>query len=123
MLDTVRCGHCGTLLSADSQCGSRCPKCRSSERKHEVELTEAVKVESKLKFTHRSPGKGKFRFKHTEGDDLFREIGKWNKVRRVIDRVRGRYEESVIDGETDEVIREVNEPLDQHIGRGTRPKK
>jgi hypothetical protein len=51
------------------------------------------------------------------GDDLHRDSGEWRKVTRVIDRENDRYSERVVD-EQGRVVREVDEPLNQHINRG-----
>ena len=43
------------------------------------------RVRAKKKSRHCSPGRAKFKIEHTEGDDLFKETGKCNKLMQVID--------------------------------------
>jgi hypothetical protein len=46
------------------------------------------------------------------------------KLRRIIDRRNNRYQELVVDPQTGETVREVDEPLSEHRGHGSaKPKK
>ena len=64
-------------------------------------------------------GRGKPFQEETVGDNLHRATGKWNRLRRLIDRRKDRYVEHIVDGETGEVIRAVDKPLSEHRGRGS----
>jgi len=93
-------------------------------RVFEEHLQDGITVDNKQKTRHRSPaGKNTFNVEVTEGDDLYRDTGKWNKLRRKVDRQGNNYQERIIDSETGEVIRDVNERLDQHKGHGGARKK
>jgi len=43
-------------------------------------------------------------------------------VELAVDRIRNRYYERIIDKESGEVVREVDEPLADHVGRGSAKK-
>jgi hypothetical protein len=67
---------------------------------------------------------------HVSGDsrvnDPRREdFGQWNKLSRTFHRNADPkwYEEGITDGKTEEVIREVSQPLSEHQGRGSARKK
>ena len=90
----------------------------------EVHMHNEVKFDVKEKSRHRSPaGKNTFNVEITEGNDLHRNTGKWNKLWRRVDREGNKYQERIIDGETGEIIRDVNEPLGQHKGPRSPRKK
>jgi hypothetical protein len=67
-------------------------------------------------------GKGKSKKRHfmeqVLGEDLDRSTGRWNRLTRVIDRLRDEYHEKITDSDGN-VIREVHERLRDHIGRGS----
>lgn len=52
------------------------------------------------------------------GDSYSYAQRRWVQLRRVIDRRNNRYQEKIEDPETGEVLRDVDEPLSDHIGRG-----
>jgi len=56
------------------------------------------------------------------GDDQFRRTGAWNKIERTIDRRGNRYRELITDEEGN-VVRDVDEPLTDHVGRGDAKRK
>jgi len=62
----------------------------------------------------RHPGKANFAVQHEEGDSFHRKTFRWHKLTRIIDRVRNRYYERIVDSETEVVIRHVDEPLSEH---------
>lgn len=125
--ESVTCAQCETPLefsaSQTLETRSPCPNCGSTRRRFEETIQEAVKVQDKLKFRHRSPGGNGFKVEHTEGDDLHRKTGRWSKLKRIIDRPNDAYEELIVDAETGEVVRDCKQPLSQHVGRGTPSKR
>ena len=49
-----------------------------------------------------------------EGDDYHRKTGKWNVMRRLIDRVNDWYEEIFQDRETGQIVHKTEERLTEH---------
>ena len=68
---------------------------------------------------HRQGGKKVMR-EVIEGDDYHRNSGKWNLMRRVIDRATDWYEEIFRDRNTGAIIHKTEEPLTQHRHKPTR---
>jgi hypothetical protein len=54
-----------------------------------------------------------------QGDDIHRKTGRLSKIERIIDREHDKYRELITDSETGDVLRECNEPLTQHVRRGS----
>lgn len=78
-----------------------------------------VKLRSSLGVKARAGGKGKPFQEEKIGDDYWRKGSRWMSLRRLIDRRRNRYVERIADPETGEVVRDVDEPLSEHRGRGS----
>jgi hypothetical protein len=76
-----------------------------------------VSLHEKLGRKVKRGGKGTPAFESVDGHDLHRDTGKWNHLERSIDRENNRYRERIVDGDTGEVIREVDEALSAHRGR------
>ena len=119
---SVQCGSCGLALSdsADQPQADRapCPKCGSQTRSFAVRIAESVTLREKRGMKLKRSGKGKPAFESVSGDDQYKKTGKWNKLDRVIDRENDRYKERIVDGDTGSTIRDVDEPLSEHQGRG-----
>jgi hypothetical protein len=84
-----------------------------------VTLETEVGVRAKLLRKAKATGKGKPFVEGVDGDDVHRATGHWNVLSRLIDRRGNRYRERIVDGETGEVIRDVDEPLTGHRGHGS----
>ena len=72
---------------------------------------------------HKRPGIKKPIYECVSGDDLHRDSGQWNKLTREIDRENNRYRELIVNPESGETIRECDEPLTEHFGRGSAKSK
>ena len=68
---------------------------------------------------HKRPGNKKPLYESIAGDDLYRKTGQWNKLTQEIDRENDRYRKMIVNPETGEIIRQCDEPLSEHIGRGS----
>lgn len=82
------CCECGLpVAAADLMPRRPCPQCGSLARTAHVSIAETVTVNAYLKMRakHRDGGSKVVR-DITEGDDYHRKTGKWNLMRRVIDR-------------------------------------
>jgi len=118
-MNEANCSNCGKLLGSEF-CGSSedrlpCPDCGSTARTWNLVIREQVnlQVHMKLHSKHRE-GTRKVVREEYAGDDLHRKTGKWNLLRRLIDRKNNRYEETITDGATGERLRDVAEPLTEH---------
>ena len=95
-----------------------CPECGSRQRFYRwtgenaghVKMTMTV---AKKRGERRSP------IEEISGDVYSHSLGRMVRIRRLIDRRRDWYYERVMDPETRQVLREVEEPLSQHQGRGS----
>jgi hypothetical protein len=83
-----------------------------------------VNVTSKLKagLKQKRPRFKKPIYEAVRGDDLHRKTGLWSKLLRVIDRQNNRYKEEIVNSNTGEVLRSVDEALTDHVGRGSAKK-
>jgi hypothetical protein len=56
------------------------------------------------------------------GDDLWRKMDKWMKLRRLVDWKGNWYRETITDPHTGVIVRYCDEPLDLHQGHGSAKK-
>jgi hypothetical protein len=118
----TRCGNGHDLDDGfDPPSGHRtpCPHCDSTVRAYEDAGTLTVRIRVWGREKHIRPGHKKPIGEGVSGmPDLHRKTGRLSLVDRSIDRLRDWYHERIVDAETGEVIREVDEPLSEHRGRG-----
>jgi hypothetical protein len=100
-----------------------CPNCGSLERHFAVTLDGRVNVSSSLGLKAKSRGKGKPFMESKQGDSFSTSRGRWMRLLQIVDRRNNRYRKLVTDPETGEVIRDVDEPLSEHVGRGDARRK
>lgn len=117
MVDII-CGGCGAGLpggKTDETGGSRasCRVCGFTQRKFMVSLSERIELLSSLSAKHRRPGVKRPLLELQWGAVVGRDGRAVNKE-RIIDRVKNRYVEKVVDRETGGVLRDLEEPLTQH---------
>jgi len=119
---TVSCANCKTILSESPNVPveSRipCPSCGSTARLFGVMTAGSVQIHSELKYKAKRGGKGKAFIEGVIGDSLYRKIGRWMRLERVIDRQNDAYKEVVTDPKIGEQVHRNEEPLSQHIGHG-----
>ena len=63
-------------------------------------------------------GRGKYEYEILKGDE-FNSEGRIMQKERIVDHQNDRYMETVIDAETGEIVRKIDEPLSKHVGRGS----
>jgi NAD-dependent SIR2 family protein deacetylase len=118
---TVRCSGCGASVDEPDRIEDRasCPACGSLARTMNVTLNDSIQVHESLaiKMRHGEVGKVKPFREQTSGEDYHQDTGEWRQVSRLVDRENDRYAERIIDV-AGNVVREVDEPLSQHRGRG-----
>ncbi|MBS1113374.1 MAG: hypothetical protein H6Q92_1137 [Nitrospirae bacterium] len=79
-----------------------------------------AKIKSRIRNTK---GGRRYSVETVEGIDKRRDSGGNVEIRRVIDRDSDRYREHIVDLQTGEVLRNVDERLSKHVGRGTQRQK
>jgi hypothetical protein len=122
-MSAVRGGDCqGALDESPSlpvEERKPCPSCGSLRRGHYAVIHEKLDLRVGWTLKHRSPGFKKPRHEEVVKPDLHRKTGRLRWLTRVIDRVRYRYREHITDVETGDVLRSVDEPLTEHVDRGS----
>lgn len=113
--DTWTCSRCGEPITDLSEPREPCEKCGSTLRTAHATLTISAKANVYIKShsKHRDGGSKVVR-ELIEGDDYHRKSGKWNVMRRLIDRTKNWYEEIFYDRETSEIVHHTAEPLTEH---------
>jgi predicted RNA-binding Zn-ribbon protein involved in translation (DUF1610 family) len=118
---TVSCSGCGASVPEPGRIEDRepCPTCGSLARTINVRLTGTVQARERLnlKARHGDVGEVKPYREQTSGDELHRDSGEWRRVSRVVDCEHDRYTERIVDA-AGNVVRDVDEPLSEHQGRG-----
>lgn len=124
---SVTCRNCGKSLDEptdlDPAHRQPCPKCASLSRKMSVGLPgEMPPPHSSLKGRGRhagATGKRKWSIETFTGADWSHSLQRFVRKVRILDRDNDRYVEKVVDPETGEVLRDVEEPLSEHQGHGS----
>lgn len=120
---TVLCACCSKELNESVDCPKEsrepCPRCGSTARCYRVSLAGQLCAHSMLKYKARTPGVKKPFAEGLSGTELFRNMSKWIRKTRVIDRREDRYSEQITDIETGETIHCCDEPLSEHKGHGS----
>ena len=120
--DSTSRSACGAVIDepASSIVAERqpCPACGSTVRTFSAHVHESVTLREKIGLKHKRPGYKKPIYESVSGEDLHRATGQWNQKTREIDRENNRYKEVIVNPQTGEVVRNVDEPLASHTGRG-----
>ena len=126
-VDSVLCSSCKTLIneppniSVDER--KQCPNCGSLVRIFNADIEEKLTIREKIGLKHKRPGHKKPIYESVSGDDLHRATGNWNKLTREIDRENNLYKELIINPDSGDVIRNCQEPLSEHVNRGSAKSK
>jgi predicted nucleic acid-binding Zn-ribbon protein len=113
------CSSCGAAIEDSENLLDKpyqgCPKCGSRARTAHVSshVTASTNVRLKTHSKHREGGSKVVR-ELIEGDDFHRKTGRWNIIRRLIDRKNNWYEEHFQERETGKTIHTKAEPLSEH---------
>ena len=110
------CSECGIPIEETASEPRRpCPQCGSLARTVHESVTETLGVRTYLKTrTKHREGGSKVVREVTEGDDYHRKTGKWNIMRRVIDRANNWYEEIFRNRGSGAIVHHTAEPLSDH---------
>lgn len=71
-----------------------------------------------LSYKARRGGVGEPFVEGKTGSDLHRKSGRLMRLVRTIDRARNWYREHISDSKSGHIVRHVEEPLSEHVGRG-----
>jgi predicted nucleic acid-binding Zn-ribbon protein len=118
------CGNadCGWVFAdfeeANKLPRQQCPKCGSTARHFSVHVSDSITIHEKLAVKAKRAGAKKPFLEGVSGEDLHRDSATCSKIERVIDRENDRYRERIVDAEGN-IVREVDEPLSEHRGRGS----
>jgi hypothetical protein len=93
-------------------------------RRFEVHLEESLTVDDGLGLKQKRPGQKRPVAEEVNRPETFRKTGARHRVERLIDRSdpnpdNWHYREKITDLSTGEVVRQVDEPLKDHTGRGS----
>ena len=78
-----------------------------------------VTPRSRVVYKRQRPGKRKPAYEEVSGFERSRGTGALVEKRRVIDRERNRYSERVVEHPSGRVLRDIDEPLMRHRGKGS----
>lgn len=124
----IVCGNCSyvhenvtELINRDPRERSKCPECQSKAWRVETEIKEEVKIYERVVFKFKNPGKKKSVW-GVSGDEFYQAGGEWTQIERRFDRNNNQYDE-VIKNSDGKVVREVHEPLTDHVDRGDARRK
>lgn len=119
----VVCGGCGNVLVENADAFPAglgpCGACGSPLKEVSIEVEDNLRLYEQVRSKAKDQKGGRPFLETVAGDDLHRKTGTWNKLTRVIDRRNDRYYELILDPATGAVIRECEEPLSHHVGRGS----
>jgi hypothetical protein len=119
----IYCDHCAARIAEQRDLpplGKHppCPECGSHRRFYR--WTGANAGHATLRLTvEKKPGDRRRPVEELSGDVYSQSLGRMVRIHRIIDRRRDAYYERVLDPETREVLREVDEALTEHRGRGS----
>jgi hypothetical protein len=128
----VKCAKCDALLPAETPTSAaaqpRCSVCGSTERKISASISDEIIIRDSWKgkvIDGALPSKQKIRREFFNGSEKRKSHGDYVYKVRYIDRDANRYHE-LVRKESGEIIRDVDEPLTDHVGHGSvklKPKK
>lgn len=125
-MDGVACGNCGQSLDEpsdlDPAARNPCVGCGSTSRTFAKHLSGSIQIHSSLtaKGKHAgATGRRKWFVETFSGADWSHRLQRFVRKQRTLDRDNDRYAEKVVDSESGEVLRDVEEPLREHRGHGS----
>lgn len=122
------CQDCNTEIDEATENQGRKPRpfCESLRRSFQDSFSDAATVgtlvATKAYKGGLSRSKG-LRFESKDGDSFSFDCQRLVELSQLVDHENNRYVKRVFDRKTGEVIREVDEPLAQHTGRGSAKKR
>ena len=118
-MEESRCVKCdAVILEPAGAKRSPCPACGATGRSFHVTLQDSLVVHDGYRLKQYKAGSSKFSVDDRSGPSFFQVGNEWHHLQRTIDRENDRYTETVRVLSTGELIRHVDEPLSEHVGRG-----
>jgi hypothetical protein len=99
-----------------------CPKCGNTMTVSYPPGEEFVLTAGGFSIASKPPSGGRWFHKSLVQHSHCKKTDQRHFIQRTIDRDRNRYQERIVNIATGEVVREVNEPLTEHQGRGSAKK-
>jgi hypothetical protein len=121
---SVSCNDCGTPLDEPSDLDPAlrqpCPECGAMSRLMKVQIHDSIEVHPMLGVVHKGdrPGVRGRRLVESKTGDSQSADGTWAHVEQVVDRVNRRYRKRVVTADG-RVVRDVDQALEDHRGRGS----
>ena len=99
-----------------------CPVCGSLKRRYEESLTSGFALGALMHtkgYAGGMPRKKGLLFECKDGDSYSVSLSRFVKLNQLVDHKAKRYTKKVVDPLTGETLRDVDEPLPDHQGRGS----
>ncbi len=122
------CGDCGAQVDEEleAQDGRQpCPACGSTKRRTDELVADGLVIGTDIHTKGYAGGvsrKKGLKFESKDGDSMSTARGRFMKRCQLVDKQNNRYVKKVIDPASGEVLRDVDEPLSDHTGRGSAKK-
>jgi hypothetical protein len=117
----IFCFACRTLLAeaGEPEPTAPCPKCGNTITASYRPGEEFRIVAGGFSLVSRPPKGGRWDTKSVSKHSHFADTGDDHFIERIIDRPGDHYYERIVDVGTGKIIRDVDEPLTEHKGRGS----
>lgn len=103
-----------------------CHQCGSLKRSYEMALISSATIGTNIRTKGYAAGKSRkkgLKFESVDGDSYSVSLGRFVKLNQFVDHVSKWYTKKIIDPYTGEILRDVDEPLVAHQGRGSAKRK
>ncbi len=128
--NSEQCSTCGSLIpdeDSNVELSERkpCRICGGMSRTINVLIEDKLNLHDNFKMVAVGERKGKRqkKFEIISGSDYSKKLEKFVHKERAIDHVNDQYFEEITDYDSGKVIHRCEEPLSEHRGHGTPPKK
>ncbi len=120
-MEKTYCNSCNQELT-DRKDRQPCPNCGSMSRNFQIDIQDTIEIHDLLNLKHKVPAsnfKNKIAYESKIGSDYSRDKKRMVNLVQVIDRENDVYIKKITDPLTNEITRDVHEPLTKHTGRGS----
>jgi len=117
--NSIICTACGApVLDPKTDLRQPCPYCGCLRKTVIIQVSDQLELKEKLKSKAVHAKTKKKVAWSISGDDYQWSTGRWLKLERTFDKEKDLYTEKLVDPATEEVIKDVSEPLSQHTDHG-----
>ena len=112
------CKNCDYSLSENTK---QCPRCGSNSKYIETHFKDEMSVFDLLQTKLKRKIKNKTKVVHKQkiGSELYKNTNRWQDLIRIVDSIKYKYLELIIDKESKNIIKDVKEDLRKHKGHGS----